>query len=50
MGYCVPEHVAALARLGPTIHHRRSFSPVTASYAEAADVETHELAPDVLPL
>ena len=50
MGYCVPEHVAALARLGPTIHHRRSFSPVTASYGEAADVETHDLAPDVLPL
>ncbi len=28
MGYCVPEHFAALNRLGPTIHHRRSFSPV----------------------
>jgi len=28
MGYCVPEHLAALARLGPTIHHRRSFAPV----------------------
>ena len=25
MGYSVPEHFAALARLGPTIHHRRSF-------------------------
>ena len=23
-----PEHCAALTRLGPTIHHRRSFSPV----------------------
>ena len=32
MGYSVPEHVAALERLGPTIHHRRSFSPVAAQY------------------
>ena len=30
MGYGVPEHLAALARLGPTIHHRRSFAPVAA--------------------
>src|SRR6266849_2605279 len=28
MGYCVPEHFAALTRLGATIHHRRSFAPV----------------------
>ena len=28
MGYCVPEHQEALKRLGPTIHHRQSFSPV----------------------
>ena len=28
MGYSVPEHFAALARLGPTVHHRRSFAPV----------------------
>ena len=28
MGYSVPEHFAALDRLGPTVHHRRSFSPV----------------------
>src|SRR5262244_2478818 len=27
MGYSVPEHFAALARLGPTIHHRKSFAP-----------------------
>src|SRR5919112_98100 len=32
MGYSVPEHFEALERLGPTIHHRRSFSPVAASY------------------
>src|SRR3954454_12840260 len=34
MGYSVPEHFAALARLGPTIHHRRSFAPVAASYSD----------------
>jgi ribonuclease HII len=28
MGYSVPEHFAALARLGPSIHHRKSFAPV----------------------
>ncbi len=27
-GYGTPEHRDALARLGPTPHHRRSFSPV----------------------
>jgi len=27
-GYCSPEHVAALARLGPTPLHRKSFHPV----------------------
>jgi len=30
MGYAVPVHQAALVRLGPTIHHRRSFAPVAA--------------------
>ena len=44
MGYSVPEHFDALMRLGPTIHHRRSFAPVAAHYEppEAADdtVET----------
>jgi ribonuclease HII len=42
----VPEHFAALQRLGPTIHHRRSFAPVAealglirpASEAPAASV------------
>ena len=34
MGYSVPEHFAALARLGPTIHHRRSFAPVAAAYGD----------------
>jgi len=34
MGYSVPEHQAALSRLGPTIHHRRSFAPVAALYGQ----------------
>jgi len=34
MGYSVPEHVKALARLGPTVHHRRSFAPIAAFYSE----------------
>ena len=28
VGYGTPEHVAALRRHGPTVHHRRSFAPV----------------------
>ena len=39
MGYSVPEHFAALSRLGPTIHHRRSFAPVTALLGEAVVAE-----------
>lgn len=27
-GYGTAEHLAALRRLGPTVHHRRSFAPV----------------------
>ena len=27
-GYCSPEHMAALALLGPTPLHRKSYSPV----------------------
>jgi ribonuclease HII len=34
MGYSVPEHFAALTRLGPTIHHRRTFAPVAAHYGD----------------
>jgi len=30
-GYATPEHRAALARLGPTVHHRRGFAPVSAA-------------------
>lgn len=29
-GYGTPAHLAALRRLGPTAHHRRSFAPVRA--------------------
>jgi ribonuclease HII len=36
MGYSVPEHFAALKALGPTIHHRRSFSPVAMAQAASA--------------
>jgi ribonuclease HII len=30
-GYGVPEHLDALKRLGPTVHHRRFFAPVVAA-------------------
>jgi len=33
-GYCCPEHFEALARLGPTPLHRRSFSPVAQTVLE----------------
>jgi ribonuclease HII len=49
MGYCVPEHRAALAKLGPTIHHRRSFSPVAHRYLQEA-AEADEIVSAVLPL
>jgi len=35
-GYGTPEHAAALTRLGPTVHHRRSFAPIRALLAAAA--------------
>lgn len=51
-GYSVPEHFNALARLGPTIHHRRSFAPVAAAYGDVvtADMATGEIEAAVLPL
>src|ERR1700676_2876572 len=30
-GYSVPEHLEALGRLGPSVHHRRLFAPVVAA-------------------
>src|SRR5882757_8702685 len=38
-GYSVPQHCRALVQLGPTIHHRRSFAPVAASYGDLAAAE-----------
>ncbi len=49
MGYGVPEHLAALARLGPTIHHRRSFAPVAARLAALGGVSDEAVA-QLLPL
>lgn len=53
MGYSVPEHFAALQRLGATIHHRRSFAPVAARLAaQNADLSavSDEIVADLLPL
>jgi ribonuclease HII len=33
VGYATPEHGAAIRRLGPTVHHRRSFAPVRLALA-----------------
>jgi ribonuclease HII len=49
MGYSVPEHFAALARLGPTVHHRRSFAPVAAKFA-ALGIISDEAVAELLPL
>jgi ribonuclease HII len=49
MGYSVPEHFEALARLGPTVHHRRSFAPVAAKLA-ALGVLSDEAVAALLPL
>ena len=35
MGYGTPEHLAALERLGPTPHHRRSFQPCQLDFTHA---------------
>jgi ribonuclease HII len=34
-GYGTPEHQEALSRLGPSVHHRRSFEPVRILYEAA---------------
>jgi len=49
MGYSVPEHFAALARLGPTIHHRKSFAPVAEKLASMAGAPDEAIAA-LLPL
>lgn len=33
MGYSVPEHLAALKQLGPSVHHRRSFARIAAFFS-----------------
>src|SRR6059036_674216 len=38
-GYSVPEHLEALGRLGPTVHHRRFYAPVIAARAKRDGVE-----------
>ncbi len=46
MGYGVPQHLEALNRLGPTVHHRRFFAPVAAArlkHEGAAISETVEI-------
>ena len=51
MGYSVPEHFRALDRLGPTVHHRRSFAPVAAFYGETGiDPEMAQDNVSLLPL
>ncbi|MEJ2375647.1 MAG: ribonuclease HII [Pseudolabrys sp.] len=50
MGYSVPEHFAALARLGPSIHHRKSFGPVAAKLAELGGGASDEVIAELLPL
>jgi ribonuclease HII len=49
MGYSVPEHFAALAKLGPTIHHRRSFAPVAAKLAALGGASDEVIADVLLP-
>ncbi len=50
MGYSVPEHFEALARLGPSIHHRRSFAPVAEKLAELGGGASDEVIAALLPL
>jgi ribonuclease HII len=38
-GYGVPEHLAALGRLGPCDEHRRSFAPVRAHFTTELPVQ-----------
>jgi len=49
MGYSVPEHFAALERLGPTVHHRRSFAPVAKAWGDPVEGERAG-EPSILPL
>jgi ribonuclease HII len=42
-GYSVPEHFEALSKLGPTIHHRRSFAPIAEALGLVAGVDADVL-------
>ena len=42
MGYSVPEHARALSKLGPTVHHRRSFAPVAVAQELLTEVTGDE--------
>jgi ribonuclease HII len=42
-GYCSPEHLEALARLGPTPLHRKSYAPVAQRMIEFPALEIGEL-------
>jgi ribonuclease HII len=46
-GYAVPEHLEALSRLGPSVHHRRFFAPVVAARQRHQSATT--LAAGVVP-
>lgn len=48
MGYSVPEHVDALTRLGPCVHHRRTFAPIAALLGITPTVDPSEI--EELPL
>jgi ribonuclease HII len=48
MGYSVPEHCKALERLGPTIHHRRSFAPVAAQFGDL-EAQPQDIPPGLFP-
>jgi ribonuclease HII len=50
MGYSVPEHFTALARLGPSVHHRKSFAPVAEKLAELGEGASEEAIAGLLPL
>jgi len=39
----VPEHLEALDRLGPSVHHRRFFAPVIAARAKHEGVRIDSL-------
>lgn len=41
VGYGTPEHQLALAKLGPTVHHRRCFAPIQALLKATAPSGEH---------